>query len=113
MKFHQLPDGCRFEFDGEFYTKSGTLKACHEQSGHLRVIRRSATVKILERGESASGPGEGPTIGTGVVRAAFEKFWAICDDCLKEAAAGSHADSLSATKAKLDAAREEFLAFLK
>ncbi len=113
MKFHQLPDGARFEFEGDIYTKSGTLKACDERSGHLRVIRRSATVKLLESVKVVAPSEEKSEIRTATVRTAFETFCGVCDECLIEAAAThSNAEGLSAIRAKLEVAKKQFLATL-
>jgi len=112
MKFHQLSDGARFEFEGELYTKSGTMKACHEKSGHLRVIRRSATVSPLEGIQSVKPPRGKTDVKIETVRAALETFYSVCDECLSDAATGGDAESLSATRVKLDAARKKFLSSL-
>lgn len=112
MKFHELPDGCRFEFEGEVYTKRGTLRACQERNGHLRVIRRSATVQVLEGGEPGTPPDE--PAGNAAIRAAFEVFCGICDRCLeKMASAYGDTGNLAQARSELGDARKVFLDCLK
>ena len=46
MKFHLVPIGEQFTFQGEVYTKSGPIAASPEVSGASRMIARSANVTL-------------------------------------------------------------------
>ena len=46
MKFHLVPIGEKFTFEGEVYTKSGPIAASPEASGANRMIARSANVTL-------------------------------------------------------------------
>lgn len=48
MKFHQIPIGTRFEFEGVVYVKSSALTANRIDSGAQRVIPRSAALRPIE-----------------------------------------------------------------
>ncbi len=50
--FQRLPQGARFEFQGERYTKVGPLTAIHQASGQQRMIPRSAAIHPLDEGAS-------------------------------------------------------------
>ncbi len=48
MKFHQLPPGALFEYQGVRYAKSGPLLAVEQASGRQRCLPRAARVTPLE-----------------------------------------------------------------
>jgi len=107
MKFHQVPLGQRFEFEGKWYIKSRPLTATHEASGETRIIRRSADVTLPGVGASAAPPPQ--VLETTAVRAAFEEFYARCVACLETLRVEQNTEQLSAARARIEAARGEFL----
>ena len=46
MKFHLVPIGEKFTFEGEVYTKSGPIAASSEVGGVNKMIARSANVTL-------------------------------------------------------------------
>ena len=47
MRFHPLPPGARFEYQGIVYRKINNLTATPEEGGKTRLIPRSAQVKPI------------------------------------------------------------------
>lgn len=100
MKIQHLPIGARFEFDGQIFVKTGPMTAASEAGGQ-RVIPRYATLRALEAPVIEKAPKAG-TVDRARVMAAFAEYEAICSGLLDEA-----------SKPKLEAARQAFLAALK
>jgi hypothetical protein len=111
MKFHQVREGERFEFEGETYTKIDRLKARHEASGRHRIVRRSATVRSLITTLPADAATPVRRLSGAEVSAAFEVFYRRCRHCLAELAPDSGA--LERAYDDLDAARRRFLGTLE
>lgn len=75
MKFHQLPIGARFQYDGERYIKTTPMVAHNEKSKAQRFIVRSALVQPLNDHESPPQPPKGKqTLQADNVEAAFNDY---------------------------------------
>lgn len=113
MKFHQVPVGQRFEFEGDWYVKTRPLTAAHERSGQERLIRRSAAVTLPGETPPATAQSapQQPALPADAVRAAFELFHAQCLGCLEDIAA-TGCEGVGAARARIEAARDNFLAAL-
>lgn len=97
MKFHELPIGQQFEFEGEMYAKSAPLIASHAQSGKQKFMPRYAVVKLAGETLPVAPVKKGGMIRIEAVDSAFEEFYACCLRVLEK---------LSAEKQ--GAARDEF-----
>ncbi len=96
MKIHQLPQGARFEYEGEVYVKTGPLFATGPQGA--RLIPKYARLTPLD-GPAATAPTPAAAaISRHVVHTAFDVFYARCEAVVP---ASGHA--------ALAAARDEFL----
>lgn len=106
MKFHQLPLGARFEFQGERYRKSAPLLATAETSGTQRVIPRSAVISPLESPalEPATSEG-GTTVAAETVRSALDRYHAACVEALSVCVQGAPPEH---ARALLEEARSDF-----
>ena len=96
MKIHQLPNGARFEYEGEEYVKTGPLFATGK--GRQRLIPKYAVLKPLGAAEGAGEKSKSDALSRPEVLKAFETFYAECQSRLPE-------DQQLA----LTAAREQFL----
>jgi hypothetical protein len=96
MKIHQLPNGARFEYEGEEYVKTGPLFATGK--GGQRLIPKYAVLKPLGAVEGAREKPESDVLSRPKVLKAFETFYAECQRQLPED-----------QKLTLAAAREQFL----
>lgn len=75
MKIHQLPDGARFEYEGEEYTKTGPLSGTGRHG--QRLIPRYAVLKPL--GDvPPPAPKKSEAVSRQRVMQAFEAFYAEC-----------------------------------
>lgn len=110
MKFHQVPVGQRFEFEGEWYVKTRPLTAVQETSGQERLIRRSAAVTLPGESRPAATESAPQQHGLPVdtVLAAFELFHAQCLVCLEDMAAQG-GEGMDTARERIEAARDEFL----
>jgi hypothetical protein len=75
MKIHQLPQGARFEYEGEEYVKTGPLFGTGK--GGQRLIPRYAVLKPLDSIETACGP-KSDALQRSRVLSAFDAFYAEC-----------------------------------
>lgn len=92
-----MPNGARFEFEGEVYVKTGPLIGTRSEDGRQRLIPRHAVLKPLDA--VAVAPVEkSATLARADVLAAFEVFAAKCALLVGDEG-----------KAALEAARERFL----
>ena len=96
MKIHQLPNGARFEYEGEEYVKTGPLFATGK--GGQRLIPKYAVLKPLGAAEGAGEKSKDDALSRPKFLKAFETFYAECQRRLPE-------DQQLA----LAAAREQFL----
>jgi hypothetical protein len=96
MKIHQLPNGARFEYEGEEYVKTAPLFATGK--GGQRLIPKYAVLKPLGAAEGAGEKSKNDALSRPKVLKAFETFYAECRRRLPE-------DQQLA----LAAAREQFL----
>ena len=96
MRIHQLPQGARFEYEGEEYVKTGPMFAT--SNGAQRLIPKYAVLKPLGEVTSTEEKVKNDFLSRANVLKAFEAFYSDCRDRLP-------GDQQTA----LDAAREEFL----
>lgn len=96
MKIHQLPNGAKFEFEGDVYVKTGPMLATGK--GGQRLIPKYVVLKPL--GEPAVSPEtmRRDSLARSDVLAAFDSFYAECKALLPEG-----------QQTAIDAARERFL----
>lgn len=96
MKIHQLPQGARFEYEGEEYVKTGPLFATG--TAGQRLIPKYAVLKPL--GEVAATPGKASSdsISRTAVLDGFATFYVGCKALVPED-----------RQPMLDAARDRFL----
>ena len=112
MKFHQVPLGQRFEFEGEVYVRTKPLTAVNEGNGEERFIRRAADVTLLQQ-----APPEVPVVPTAAsvalepdaVLAAFEGFYKQCVSCVEDMASEATTESLESVRQRVNEARQHFL----
>ena len=97
MKFHELPIGQQFEFEGETYVKSAPLIACHAQSGKQKFMPRYAAVRLAGEAVPAAPVQKSGMIRIEAVGSAFDEFYACCLSVLE-----------SLPVEKQGAARDEF-----
>jgi len=95
MKIHQLPQGARFEYEGNEYVKTGPLFGTGK--GGQRLIPRYAVLKPLDNVETASRP-KSDALPRADVREAFETFFTDCKALVSKD-----------KQVALDAARDRFL----
>ncbi|NTV96682.1 MAG: hypothetical protein HGA75_14935 [Thiobacillus sp.] len=100
MRFHLLPIGARFEYEGKVYTKTGPIAAASEAGGQ-RMIPRHATLRPLDGSPPPAPAKPARQLDEARVLAAFEAFYAVCLRGQDEAG-----------RLELAAARERFLAAL-
>ena len=94
MKIHQLPQGARFEYEGDEYVKTGPLFGTSKHG--QKLIPKYAVLKVL--GETPSEPVlSAMSPFREVVVDAFERFYTRCESLVP---AEMHAD--------LMAGRDEF-----
>jgi hypothetical protein len=96
MKIHQLPEGARFEYEGEEYVKTGPLFATGKNG--RRMIPKYAVLKPLGGTEAVPPPAKTDTLPRAKVLAAFEAYHA---ECLRRMPADE--------RTALDAAHRRFL----
>ena len=78
MKFHELPIGQQFEFEGEVYAKSAPLIASHAQSGKQKFMPRYALVRLAGETMPVAPVRKSGMIRIEAVDSAFEAFYARC-----------------------------------
>ncbi len=83
MKIHQLPNGARFEYEGEVYEKTGPLFATGKDG--QRLIPKYAVLKPLGKFDSIAQAKEEDSFSRANVRKAFEAFYADCNQLVTEA----------------------------
>jgi len=97
MKIHQLPEGARFEYEGEEHLKSGPMFATGRNG--RRMIPRYAVLKPLGALASEAPPAKGDMLPRARVLAAFAAY---DEECARQLPPEQ--------RAALAAARERFLA---
>lgn len=78
MKFHEIPIGQQFEFEGEMYAKSAPLIASHAQSGKQKFMPRYAVVRLAGDVVPAASVQKGGMIHAEAVVLSFDEFYACC-----------------------------------
>jgi hypothetical protein len=96
MKIHQLPEGARFEYEGEEYVKTGPMFASGK--GGQRLIPKYAVLKPLGVIADTSRKPKGATLPRAQVLEAFAAFHAECRRLLPDE-----------RHSALEAARDQFL----
>ena len=110
MKFHLLPVGEKFEYQGEIYIKADKLIANAEQSGKNRLIPRSANVKPLNSATDASPRVvEEHQTQTAKVLQQFDNYHQQCLQCLSDIHDLNDAGTIDKKKKELEAARQRFI----
>jgi hypothetical protein len=107
MKFHDLPVGQQFEFEGEVYVKTGPFVANHGSSGRQKFMARYAVVKISGRATAPEPRSPRRMVQAGTVEAAFEAFYEKCGEALT--GLDLPGDKLEGARAQLAEARTAFL----
>jgi hypothetical protein len=74
MKIHQLPQGARFEYEGEEYVKTGPMLGTGK--GGQRLIPKYAVLKPLGGVEAAPGKTKHDSVSKANALKAFETFYA-------------------------------------
>lgn len=82
MKIHQLPDGARFEYEGEEYVKTGPMFATGKRG--RRLIPKYAVLKLLGAVADARPQSRGASVSRARVLEAFAAFHAECERCLPQ-----------------------------
>jgi hypothetical protein len=95
MKIHQLPQGARFEYEGEEFVKTGPMSGTGKAG--QRLIPRYSVLKPLDNVETASTPKINALPRADALRA-FDAFYTDCKGMVPE-----H------RQVELDAARDRFL----
>lgn len=106
MKFQQLPQGARFEYEGQVYVKVGPLTAASE-SGRQRMIPRFAVLKPVEGSPIPPPPPPAKPVDRAKVLAALEAYQATCLDWLAQAELAP--DQAQGLRACLSGARQRFM----
>lgn len=110
MKFHQLSIGQRFEFEGEVYVRTRPMIAVREANGSSRMIRRSATVRVLAQETAASTPThENEGLEREAVLQAFDVFYAHCLRELGDIESAADSEQMKQVRGSLKEARGRFL----
>lgn len=107
MKFHDLPIGQQFEFEGDVYIKTGPFVACHGSNGRQKFMARYAVVNAVGGTGTPEPRDRERMIHAGAAEAAFEAFYGRCGRVLT--GLGLPGDKLEAARAELAGAREVFL----
>jgi len=100
MKIHQLPQGARFEYEGEEYVKTGPLFATGK--GGQRLIPKYAVLKPLGVIESIPAKAGSDSVSREAVLEGFATFYTDCKALMPED-----------QQTLLDAARDRFLKALE
>lgn len=85
MRFHQLPVGENFTFQGERYTKRNDLMAVHAETGKQQLVKRSAEVEpVSGPGTEAGKPALQGNLPADAVLEAFDAFYLDCAQLLAD-----------------------------
>ncbi|MES9955604.1 MAG: hypothetical protein ABW086_01030 [Sedimenticola sp.] len=103
MKFHQLPLGASFEFQGKRYTKSGPMTASSE-TGESKMMMRASAVKPLDGDSDAPPPPTSIELNRERASIVINDYHAECLQILNES---GHLDP--AANEKLDQAKQRVL----
>lgn len=110
MKFHLLPVGEKFEYQGEIYIKADKLIANSEQTGKNRLIPRSANIKPVNATTDVSPKViEEHQIQTAKVLREFDDYHQQCLQCLSDICDSNDSQAISKKKDELEAARQRFI----
>lgn len=110
MKFQQLPQGARFEYEGKVYVKVGPLTAATEQGGQ-RMIPRFAVLKSLDGATPVAAPHPARELDEKAVLAALEAYHGDCLRLLEET--GVDEEKERVLRVRLEEARQRFIAALR
>lgn len=110
MKFHLLPVGEKFEYQGEIYIKADKLIANSEQTGKNRLIPRSANVKPVNSATDISPRViEEHQTQTAKVLEEFDNYHQQCLQCLSDIDNLTGTEAIEKKKEQLEAARQRFI----
>ncbi len=115
VKFHEIPIGQRFSFEGEIYAKTGPVMAVCERDGARRLMRRSSEVTLAAAETATPGHEQSAAdapLTRGQVLLAFERFSELCYRCLHEMAENGDTAKLEDVRRALQRGQSEFVAAL-
>lgn len=96
MRFHQLPVGARFTFEGQSYTKTSSLLASSDGSGAGRMIPRSAAVSPLDPSSAGAGGETDASVPLSEAAGVLEGLRDEALACMDEVAQGQPRESARA-----------------
>lgn len=108
MRFHELPVGQRFEFEGEAYVKISPLVAKAEGNWKTRFMPRATEVQPVQAEAPRPAVVQRREVETEAVVRAFDAFYGECLRCVDDLGAGG-GEALKAAQAVLGEARQRFL----
>ena len=108
MKFHQLPIGQPFEYQGRQFIKASPIIAWCDESGSQQIVPRSAEVQAKHQVDAISGK-KSPDIPLQQAKQVLLELHSLCADCLRSVADNPSADTLAEVRQQLDQAREKSL----
>lgn len=110
MKFHLVPVGEKFEYQGEVYIKADKLIANSEKTGQNRLIPRSANVQpVSEQTSSTPKVVEEHQVQTTKVLEQFDNYHQQCMQCLSDIDHSTDPDIINRKKNQLEDARKVFI----
>ena len=110
MKFHLLPVGEKFEYQGEIYIKADKLIANSELTGKNRLIPRSANVQpVNEQPSSTPRVIDEHQVQTAKVLEEFDKYHQYCKQCLSDISSSVDSNTVNNKISELEAARKRFI----
>lgn len=110
MKFHLVPVGEKFEFEGEVYVKADKLIANNEKTGKNRLIPRSANVQpVNAQADATPKVVEDHKTQTARVLEEFDNYHQQCLQCLSELNESSDPGALTRMKDEMETARKKFI----
>lgn len=112
MKFNNLPQGSRFEFEGKVYVKAGPLTAAAEDGSGLRMIPRHVLLKPVDIPMQTDESEELTPRQAARLRAAAALLVTRCRHLIETACARTDPDLAAALLSELEAARKRFEAAL-
>ena len=110
MKFHLLPVGEKFEYQGEVYIKADKLIANAEQTGQNRLIPRSANVQPVSAHANATPKVINEhQVQTAKVLKVFDDYHQHCLQCLSDMNNLADPKIVQKKKDELESARQQFI----
>jgi len=109
MRFHQLPVGETFEYQGQVFVKTGPITAAARDGGAQRCIPRSASVRPVRGGFDETTARQGAAAGLSeATEAAVDAFCRTVMDMIEELA-GEDPEVRGYCRGRLEEARRRLL----